>query len=108
MTEYWGLDDLALNSTAVSDSGAKPFGNIGLAVKICPGCGSLSCTSTSLALTVGSVSLIGTEVAFRIVRTFVTAVSSGINGRLTCGGITMMAGCTLAIADTLITGVFVE
>src|SRR5437899_10528990 len=108
MTGCCGLEDLTLNSTAVSDTGANPLGNISVAVNICPGCGSLSCTSTSLALTAGSVSLIGALAAFRIVRTFVTAVSSGVNGRLICGGITMMAGCTLAIAETLIKGVLVE
>src|SRR5437899_5558971 len=108
MTGYLGWVDFMLSSTGISEVISKSFGNSTVTENTFPGFSAFTATSTPFALTEGSDNTSMLVPKFCTCSVFVIEVDSGPGGKLICPGMSVIAGCTFAMAVTTTSGVVVE
>src|SRR5258708_39169777 len=99
MTGNFGFVVLMLNSRWLVWARSKPWGNVKVALNDLPGCGSVSCTSTSLESMAGSESaIVLVALLFWMVMSKDCLAASGPEGRVSIGGLIVTVCWTLAQA----------
>src|SRR5258708_26592543 len=101
MTGNFGFVVLMLNSRWLVWARSKPWGNVKVALNDLPGCGSVSCTSTSLESMTGSGSaIVLVALLFWVFMSKDCLAGSGPFGSVTWGGVMVTHCAPLAQAVT--------